>query len=359
MFPQCRPRGVTDPPGFVDNRWLTVVKGAAMASRVKTLMLAMATVATAGAIGYDMQYGGATQPERLADVTIDDLTGVQTTSSAGAVQPGPQAPEVPPLPAFDAGPDFDVAAWRPLPEIQLPSSAPPVTRAQAEACPVDILALPAAGAMVDLSITAPCQEGETVTLFHFGLSVTEVMGPDGRLDTRLPALVETVVVLAEFPDGSGGSVSTTVTSLPFYDRVVLQWQGEAGLQLHAREFGADYFEDGHVWRETPGDLGAAAQGRGGFLVSLGAAGDDPSTARLAEVYSFPTGTAQQSGAIELTIEAETTQANCGQRVEAQTIQHWADRSPEARDLDIQMLGCESIGDFLVLQNLVDNLTISR
>ena len=209
--------------------------------------------------------------------------------------------------------------------------------------------------MIDVSVLAPCHANERVTLYHYGLSISETMGPDGRLSTRLPALLETAIVLAEFADGAGGSATTTVSSLPFYDRVVLQWRGDAGLQLHAREFGAPYFAPGHVWADAPGDLGAAAQGQGGFLVSLGDTGLP--NARLAEVYSFPTGTARRSGVVEITIEAEVTAENCGQQVEAQTIQHRADRPLEARDLDVQILGCAVVGDFLVLKNLVDDLTI--
>lgn len=314
---------------------LTDDKGQAMAFRLKTTLLAVATIATAGGIGYSMQYGAGSAAPRAA-LTLDDISGVEATSSFGAGTPRP-VPASPPTPA------------------------PPAVPAQAQTadvddCAIGMTALPAAGAMIDVAVTAPCHAGERVRLFHLGLSVTEVMGEDGTLSTRLPALMETAIVLAEFEDGTGGAATTSVSSLPFYDRVVLQWEGAAGLELHAREFGAPYFGDGHVWSGSDGDLGAAAQGLGGFFVSLG--DESLPGARVAEVYSFPTGTAQRTGTITMTVEAEVTADNCNQTVTAQTIQHRIDSEPEVRDLEVQIPACDSIGDFLVLKSLVDDLTIA-
>lgn len=150
---------------------------------------------------------------------------------------------------------------------------------------------------------------------------------------------------------------TDVTSLSFYDRAAVQWKGDAGLQLHAREFGAAYFEPGHVWAENSGDLGTAARGEGGFLIRLGDA--QAPEALLAEIYSFPSGTARQDGAVALTVEAEVTAQNCDRAVEAQTLEIREGSGLRVRDLVVEMPDCAATGDFLVLKNLVEDLNIAR
>jgi hypothetical protein len=292
--------------------------------------------------GQAAQSAGAARATDLPWNAADDRYRVGFTASGGAIASEPWG-------AMKVLPD----TAQPLGDVGMAPRFQPV---QAEVCTPRINAQPAAGAMIDVSVSAPCHAGKRVTLHHYGLSVTERMGPDGRLFVRLPALVETAIVIADFGDGSGGSAVTTVTELPLYDRVVLQWRAGAGLELHAREFGADYFADGHVWAKAAGDLDAAVQGSGGFLVSLGVK-DEPD-ARLAEVYSFPTGDARRAGAVLLTVEAEVTAGNCGRAIEGQTIQHRAGRPLRARELEVLMPPCEGIGDYLVLKNLLDDLTIA-
>ncbi|MFZ5963110.1 translocase [Thalassococcus sp. BH17M4-6] len=317
----------------------------------KTKKLAAGALCCAIGIGYVMQFGlglpGQSSAVAPASLTVTSIT----PTSAAAVPKLPQ----------------DRSAVEPLPDAKIERAA--VESAPVEAmdlpqdktgggfdCEVTLNASPVAGAMVTLDLAAPCMGSERVTFHHNGLMFTEVTQPDGTLQISVPAMSEQAMFIASFDNGDGAVAQANVTSLPFYDRVAVQWKGQSGLQLHAREFSADYFTDGHVWAAAAGDVAQAAQGKGGFLTELG---DDASPEALqAEIYSFPAGTTRQSGDITITVEAEITQANCNSDVEAQTLELHQGANLRVRDLTLAMPECDTVGDFLVLKNLLEDLTIA-
>lgn len=209
--------------------------------------------------------------------------------------------------------------------------------------------------MVDLSLTNSCQPDTVVTVHHNGMMITEMLDGAGELTLRFPAFSDVALFMAEMEDGSVAVASAEVASLGFYDRVAVQWQGDIGLGLHAYEFGAAFGAEGHVWRDTPYSMDRAALGQGGFLVSLGSA--EAAQGMRALVYTFPTETTSQSGMVELTVEAEVTEANCETTVEAQTLQVGLDRDLVVRDLSMTMPTCDTVGDFVVLHGLVESLMV--
>lgn len=223
-------------------------------------------------------------------------------------------------------------------------------------CSVELTATPSAAAMVDLYLSATCLGGERVTFQHKGLKFTDTVGLDGDLRVTVPALSEKAIFVAAFGNGEGAIVQTEVGSLPFYDRVAVQWQGDRGLELHAREFGADYGTDGHVWREAPRDVTVVVDGTGGFLTRLG--NPDIGNPLLAEVYTFPTGTATIGGTVEMSLEAEITDRNCGKEVKARSFELLNGSAPKVHDLEMSLPDCTAAGEFLVLKNLVEDLTIA-
>ncbi|KUF10676.1 hypothetical protein [Pseudoponticoccus marisrubri] len=324
-------------------------------ARFKSYILGGATLICALAIGYVMQFGLALPGQSAAapDQALD-VTDIQPASSA--VQP-----RLPVDAAQDqALPDqtvtlaaVDAALEDETPEL---GDLPGNPAAGGFDCGVELVAKPAAGAMADLTLTAPCKASERVTFHHQGLMFTETVQPDGTLSLSVPALAQQAVFIASFANGDGAMAMLEVSSLDFYDRVAVQWTGGAGLQLHAREYGAAYFTDGHVWAAASGDLAAAARGEGGFLVRLGAA--DAPKALLAEIYSFPSGTARTEGEIAISVEAEVTEANCDQTVEAQTLELRGPEGLRVRDLTLDIPACDSTGDFLVLKNLVEDMKIA-
>ncbi len=322
-------------------------------ARRKSYILGAGTLCCALGIGYVMQYG-LTSPFSTASASGEPLalSDIVPTSSAVAA---PRMPADITLDLdFPSGP-VELVAADPI-VIEGMQDMPQDSAATGFDCQIDMQAAPVAGAMVDLSITAPCNASERLTIHHNGMMFTEIMQPDGNLTVTVPALAERAMFIAAFSTGEGATVSTDVSSLPFYDRVVVQWKGEAGLQLHAREFDADYFEDGHVWAASAGDLAEAARGEGGFLVRLGR--EETPEALVAEIYSFPAGTAQKEGDIALSVEAEVTGSNCAAQIEAQTIELRGEDGMRVRDLTLEIPECDSIGDFLVLKNLIEDLKIA-
>jgi hypothetical protein len=249
----------------------------------------------------------------------------------------------------------------------------PVLLAIAEDIPVGILpteepspklgctpimsAEPAAGALIDVRLTALCHAGDTVMFMHENLMFHMLLPQDGMLKVLIPALDESADVSASFANGDMVEATTVVDSLAFYDRVVISWMGQSGAELHAREFGAAYGEVGHVWREQPRDVGALAGGQGGFLLSLG--NSDLSVAGQAEVYTFPTGISIQIGYVKVSVEAEVTEANCGKPLKVQSRALRQGRVDDQHDLELQMPDCSAVGEFLVLKNLVEDLTIAQ
>ena len=96
--------------------------------------------------------------------------------------------------------------------------------------------------------------------------------------------------------------------------------------------------------------------RGGALLELG----DPllGSALMAEVYTYPS-QALGEGDVKLSIEAEITTQNCGRAIEGQTLQREPNGDIRAVDLSVSVPGCAAVGDFLVLKNLVRDLTLAQ
>jgi hypothetical protein len=232
----------------------------------------------------------------------------------------------------------------------------PTALEQAASCDPELTAKAAPAAMVDLHLSASCLPNARVTIHHNGMMVSVLTDQEGHASVALPALSAEALYIASFENGAGAVARTTVEDLDGYDRVVLQWRGDAGFEVHALEYGADYGEAGHIWNGAPGTMGAALAGTGGFLVSLG---DTELTDGLrAEVYTFPTGIAQ-AGDIVLSAEAVVTEYNCTRDIEAQALQIGQSGTLDVLDLTLTVPSCEIAGDILMLKNLLQDLKIAR
>ncbi|TNF20034.1 MAG: translocase [Rhodobacteraceae bacterium] len=223
-------------------------------------------------------------------------------------------------------------------------------------CEIAMTADPAPAAMVDLTVDASCLPEERFTLHHNGMMFHALTGKDGLTRLRVPALAENAVFIASFSTGDGAVAQIDVPTLAFYDRVVVQWRGDAGLGLHALEFDSAYFGKGHVHADAPGDMANATRGASGFLTRFGQ--DTGPAALMAEVYTFPSRLSETGGRIGLSVEAEVTADNCDREVEAQTLQLKAGESLRTNDLTLYMPACDASGDFLVLKNLLEDLKVA-
>ncbi|WP_126136000.1 hypothetical protein [Tritonibacter mobilis] len=214
-------------------------------------------------------------------------------------------------------------------------------------CASDLKLTPMPNALLRIEISAPCRGGERFTLHHSGVMVTQSLDAAGEFSGVLPALSTHAVVIADFASGRDLEAVAEVSDLDSVERVVMQWQGDSGLELHALEFGATYGSAGHVWKGSE-----SGQGEGQVLF-LG----DPAqvAARLLQVYTLPKNSGY--GVVNISVEAEITSANCDQVVAAQLVERRGDRL-RTRDLVLNIPECSATGDFLVLNNLVESLKIA-
>lgn len=290
------------------------------------------TVATAFGIGFFMQMSPTAQ------VRYGAASGVQVATLATALPSGA-------LPDEALVPEV-VAAVDP---VAVPDAVDnPET---ATDCAPDMIALAQPAAMVRLSLTS-CQAQVRVTLHHNGMMVQAMTDADGALDITLPALANPALYIAEFPDREGAVADVAVPSLADYDRIVLQWRGDAGFLLGAQEFGADFGSTGHRHRDNPGTLAATLAQESGLWTDHG----DP-TALRAEAYTFPRA-ARREDAVRFSIEAQVTTANCGREIAAQSLQVMGGAGLEVRELTLAMPDCSAVGDYILLKNMAEDLKIA-
>ena len=79
---------------------------------------------------------------------------------------------------------------------------------------------------------------------------------------------------------------------------------------------------------------------------------------MAEVYTFPKTAKTRDGVVRLSVEAEVTAYNCETEVTGTTIQRNGIGDVRPVELTLAMPGCEAIGEFLVLKNLLQDLKIA-
>ncbi|MWD28654.1 translocase [Aquicoccus sp. SCR17] len=339
-------------------------------------VMAGISVACALGIGFIMQggldglLGGGDTPTRR--IVTEAPATVSSGDRSGAAQPDPEAPAVqitrvertanapaprdPDTPAQLATPGpRETSTSARAPDASPDAQTRPTAAAQEE-CSVGMEAEPQAAATVALSLDAPCQPNARVTIHHNGMMFTDVTDADGNLSLTVPALASQAVFIAALDNSEGAVAMADVPSLDRFDRIVLQWKGQEGIELHAMEFSDDYDGPGHVWSKAERSPEAAESGEGGFLVTLGDAGMDG--ALQAEVYTFPAAATKRSGDVDMSVEAEVTEGNCGKEIEAQTIEVHRGTAPRVQDVTVFVPDCDAVGDFLVLKNLIEDLKIA-
>lgn len=330
---------------------------------IKEIMTAVGTLGCAIGIGFVMQ-GSSSSNERNSAASDDavhahnlqaldsattllevqDITLTSADFGVGDLQNSVRLPEMDSHVVKTAAPE--IAA-------PVPGASPHIS---ATDCAVTATARPMAAAMVNVVLEAPCLPNERVTVHHNGMIFTQTTSRTGMLDINVPALAETAEFVFAFGNGDGAVARATVEDLADFDRVVLQWRGETGFQLHALEFGSDYDGTGHVWSGKPRDIASAITGKGGFMIMNGNLGvADP---LLAEVYTFPSGMESMDGGVALSIEAEVITANCGQEIEARSLEMRGGKGIKTQDLSLSVPDCDAVGSFLVLNNLLQDLKVA-
>lgn len=267
----------------------------------------------------------------------------------------PSLPEVAPLPAEPDAPKVTVEVRKadPAPAVVVEEPAvleePAVT---ANACDVTLDLMAEPNAMVGVTLVAPCNPSQRVVLRQGGLAVTAHTTSTGALFTALPAFESTALIEASFADGTKASAEIAVPDLATLRRFGVQWQADDAFQVHAFEGGATYGQPGHVSAADPKRPAPGLQATGGFLTLLGdATTENP---LMAEVYTFP---ADPVAKPEVVVEAAVTDKTCGRELLAETLTSTGG-SVFVTDLTLAMPGCDAVGDYLVLKNLVLDLNMA-
>lgn len=332
-------------------------------SRIRKLATAAGTFSLALGIGFVMQNGDvlaarfgpapvAPQEQGPVVLTPADPMAMPVLPAVRPVAARISTMETIALPSEVAVPVlalFEADAADPLPEAPEAISD---SLASGD-CTTTLTAETLPAGLVSVHLSAPCAPLARVSFHHRGLSFSELTDADGVIDVVIPALAEQAVILVDVPGSAGAAAMVDVPEVAGLDRAVLQWQGEAGLNLHALEYGADYGEAGHVWAEAPGDM---ASDRGGFVMELG----DPAAPEplLAQVYTFAHGNAERAGDVVLNIDAEVTATNCGRDLTAQSLQIAPGGEPVAHDLTLRMPDCDAVGELLVVSGMLSDLHLA-
>ncbi len=245
--------------------------------------------------------------------------------------------------------DAGLAAARPVQPPARPLAARPTAAPAAPICTTTLDLLQKPGALIGVTLKAPCHDGERVVLRHAGLAVTAKTDVDGKLTTAVPALSIDGTVDVLFADGSIASGNIAVPEVQLLHRFGVQWQGPDAFVLHSFQNGADYGQPGDI---SPENLGEALTTAGGFLSLVG----DASVANplMAQVYTYPT---DLTASADVVVEAAVTGATCGHDLLGETLMSLRGVA-SANDLTLAMPDCGGIGDFLVLKNLATDMKIA-
>lgn len=313
-------------------------KGASVAPRVASVVAVPAPVATETPVRVAQPEAPVTAPEagpRILAASVE----------AGAV---PDLLGAPPEPVV-AAPLLALAPTLPAakPEVAAP---PPLAKAE---CAQDLVLVPAAGAMLELGLIAPCRAGQRVLVRHGGLVVTGHLSPAGTLAMTVPALTSPAEVSVAFSDGSDVMQTAEVPDLDRFDRFAVQWMADDAFALHAFADGAGYDQPGHI--HAAATSGPMADG--GIVLALGDASVDRPL--LAQVFTWPANSPALSGGVDLVIEAPVTEATCGREMLGETVQRIGGRLT-VRDLTLAMPDCDGTGGYVVLSDpLADDRLAAR
>lgn len=209
---------------------------------------------------------------------------------------------------------------------------------------------PRAGAMLALTLDAPCAAGARVLVDSNGLTFTALTGPDGRLALDLPAMANPARVTVHLPGAQSIAAGAEVPDLAALQRVAVTWQGADRFALHALEPGAAFGSAGDISAATPGTPQAPAAAKGGFLVALGDASVDQP--QLAEVYSLPRRLAA-SHRVHLLLDAPVGAETCGRQMHGRILTAGPAKGPASDSLVLDMPSCDpaAFGQFVELPDI--------
>jgi hypothetical protein len=202
----------------------------------------------------------------------------------------------------------------------------PIAAQAADLCaakqPPDLQLTVRPGAMIQVSVSAPCAPNTRAVLHHAGLAVTLLTSDQGTLLVWLPALSPLALVDISLPDGSTIQETVAVPEVHNFDRFGVQWQGQAGFRLEP----------------APNDLSGKISRLGDARAAL---------PMLAQIYSRP----HQPGVVALGLQLPVQPENCGNRILGETLEMRAGGPVQVVELSQAVAECSHIGGTIVLPPL--------
>jgi hypothetical protein len=223
-------------------------------------------------------------------------------------------------------------------------------------CPVSMSADPIGGAMLSINIKAACLAGREVVVMHDALIFRDVLSETGELAVFVPALSEMAVVEATFATGEKVQARAEVKTLELYDRIILQWRGAADISMNLRAFVSAQDKARHAWSVTEQRPSEPSKSGDGYFSSLGKR--TILNPQLAEIYTAPATAANSDQLVNLTIDAEITADICGQDIPVEATRIIAGKKITSQDLALPVPDCDEIGNILVLNNFLQDLTLA-
>ena len=233
-----------------------------------------------------------------------------------------------------------------------------------DACGISLQAEVLPRALVALTLTGSCLPNETIVLHHSGLMVSLKTDNSGIVKIIVPALVEKAIFIATYHNGDGALTMIDVPDMARYQRIVLQWQGAKGVQLHVYKDGAGYGTEGHFWSQTGALYADKPDEDSGFFWLLGDAKQPDGF--HAEIASFPAQKLLDTQAGSLSIETEITAENCGRTIAVELFMRATDLKSDtqlsnessSRKLTLFVPECDMVGNFIAMKKIIENLNLS-
>jgi hypothetical protein len=324
-------------------------------SRTVTFKTVLATVSVALGIGFFVQIGetpsvDARAPERTTvprAVTV--VTNTQSSSVFG-VPPNSHS-------LVDHVSDVQhVAFVRQNYSEENPSSLGVISAVPRieDPCKVSISAIPMPAAMAMVTINAPCHQHADFVVSHESFRFSGQTEATGRIELVVPILAADAKIAILFDNIEFARTAIYVPDVSQYDRTILQWRGDAHLQLHVLESGANIGQSGHIWTGSSHTYELAILGQRGFVTSYGT--DTNEIPFQAEAYTFPARSGRDDISVTMPIGLMVTQKNCGRLFDVQLIQVVSGQVWSPIDVAIDVPTCDAAGKFVMLPDAIASYT---
>ena len=197
------------------------------------------------------------------------------------------------------------------------------------------------GAMIHLSLSAPCNRNQRIVVRHSGLSFATRTRTDGAATILFPAMKSDATVAVYLPEARLVLGKVMVPEVAGYSRLAVMWEWPAEVAL----------------RVTDGEkmlVGTAPRigGDEALVMSLGT--PDVQSPVMAQVYSVP-GRALDHA--HLTGELRITPASCGRTLRLETVRSDAGVTSIVEQ-SVPVPLCGTAGDILLLKNLGADLKLA-